>query len=749
MTDTAQAITRRGRLTSFALVLACAALLWAPDADRDALRAQGVARLLRADAERARGGEASFLAALAEARGSNVVGVGVRVDGVDVDPRHRIAEAIGTALRNFGEGSRSQGAVSGAEPSLARLEIDVRSEGDRVALEGRFVGEGEAVRLPAPEPVFLPGRAALLPPLLAIGAALIWRRTLPALFLGILAGSIAMAARDGAGFWAPLEGFWNIFAVYLWHELTNTFRFEIIGFIVALLGMVGVMSRAGGMAGLVERSKRLARGARSGQAMTWLSGLFVFFDDYANCMLVGSTLRPVTDRLRISREKLAYLVDSTAAPVAGLSLLSTWIAYQVSVFAPQLPAVGIETSAYVVFVASLPYRFYCWLTLAFVGFVALSGRDFGPMRRAEMRARRTGEVARPGSRPPISNALARMQPGDGMPAQAWRALLPIAVILLATVVGIAADGGGFDLLMRGDGAWRDAESWRRVLLDGSGAGPIFRGAVIGLAVAAASAGSNRLRGALGVAAGAAILASATGVSWVGAGVAAGLAAAILGARLWPATRRPHLRLREIAHASAVSGPTLAFASALLFEAWMIGAVCEDLGTADYLVALLADALAPRLLPVLLFVVAALVAFSTGSSWSTMAILLPNAVPLASVLGAQTDLGGATMVVIAVGAVLDGAIFGDHCSPISDTTVLSSVASGCDHLDHVRTQAPYALCVAGVALLAGHLPILLGAGWGPWTGLAIGLAGLFAVLAVLGRKTGSPSGGAACPAKELP
>jgi Na+/H+ antiporter NhaC len=273
--------------------------------------------------------------------------------------------------------------------------------------------------------------------------------------------------------------------------------------------------------------------------------------------------------------------------------------------------------------------------------------------------------------------------------------------------------------------------------------------VIGLTVAAFAAGSNRLRSLAILGAVSAVTAAVWGLAWGLAAATVGLVAMRMHGRAWTGTERPHLGLGEIARASAVSAPTLGFACVLLFEAWMIGAVCEDLGTGDYLVALLADALAPTLLPVLLFVVAALVAFATGSSWSTMAILLPNAVPLASALGAESALGAGTMVVIAVGAVLDGAVFGDHCSPISDTTVLSSVASGCDHLDHVRTQAPYALCVAGVVIVAGHLPILLGAGWGPWTGLLAGLVGLAGVLVVVGRKVDPARGDAACPPKELP
>jgi Na+/H+ antiporter NhaC len=187
-------------------------------------------------------------------------------------------------------------------------------------------------------------------------------------------------------------------------------------------------------------------------------------------------------------------------------------------------------------------------------------------------------------------------------------------------------------------------------------------------------------------------------------------------------------------AAAGSVGTLAFAVVLLFEAWMIGAVCRDLATADYLVALLSGALPAQLLPVFLFVVAGLVAFATGSSWSTMSILLPNVVALAASLGEGTALGAHGMVVVAISAVFEGSIFGDHCSPISDTTVLSSVASASDHIDHVRTQAPYAFATGAVAVVCGYLPLLTVPGWRPGWSFLVGAAALVAVIAVLGRRS---------------
>ncbi|MBW2493479.1 MAG: Na+/H+ antiporter NhaC family protein, partial [Deltaproteobacteria bacterium] len=234
------------------------------------------------------------------------------------------------------------------------------------------------------------------------------------------------------------------------------------------------------------------------------------------------------------------------------------------------------------------------------------------------------------------------------------------------------------------------------------------------------------------------LAAFVGFSSVFAAVAGAVGFAL--SRCGGATARPHLRVGEIRDAGFGGASALGFAVALLFHAWMIGAICSDLATADYLVALLSGWLPPILLPLLLFSVASAVSFATGSSWSTMSILLPNVVALAAALGEQTQLGTVGMVAISIGAVLDGAIFGDHCSPISDTTVLSSVASGSDHLDHVRTQAPYAFLTAALAATCGYLPSVLIDWWSFPFALACGAALAAALLFGFGRRLPDASPG---------
>jgi Na+/H+ antiporter NhaC len=756
-----------GALLAAALAALLVTALLVPEADRSTLVARGVGRVLARDLERSfasADAESSFFRALdtlAVGAPATTAALRVRVDGV---PRRApaIERALVAQLNRYDALHRAGRPPVRLVPDAAaadlHIDLSVSSAGGAVSLSAVLERGDRRLAPQIGETWAIPGRGALVPPLLAIGVALALGRVLIALFAGIYAGAALLAASTGSAFWAPLRGLWDVFAVYFLRELTDTFRIEIIGFIVALIAMVGVASRAGGVRGLLERMLAWARSVRSALLLTWGMGLLIFFDDYANCMLVGSTMRPLTDRLRIAREKLAYVVDSTAAPVAGISLLSTWTAFLVSVYSPQLPEVGIADSGYAIFLETLPYRFYCIFTLLFVCLVALSGRDFGPMARAETRARNLGELIRAGGRAPVSNTLARIEPIPGMPLD-WRlAAVPIAVTLLVILVRIFAEGGGFELLLREPGALLQPDQLAAVLLGGSGVAAIFGGAVSGLLCAIFLAGSRITRWAItaGLMLAAACAAPARellarGLGDAVAGYAAllllfglsaggfGVSAAALGLR----TRRPYVPWPELRRAAVGSAGTLVFAVVLLFEAWMIGAVCRDLSTADYLVALLSETLPPQLLPVLLFCVACLVAFATGSSWSTMSILVPNVVALAAGLGEESALGSRGMVVVCISAVLEGSIFGDHCSPISDTTVLSSVASSSDHIDHVRTQVPYALLTAAVAVICGYAALLVVPGWTPALALLVGAGALVAALALLGRRPPGASA-PACP-----
>lgn len=538
-----------------------------------------------------------------------------------------------------------------------------------------------------------PERMALFPPFFAIALAVLLRRPILSLFAGVWCAAWVLRYAGGTegALRAVARSLPDVATELLWPQLVDPMRLSIMGFVFAMLAMIGVMTRSGGIRGLMDLVARLASNARRTQIATWLMGLVVFFDDYANCILVGATMRPLTDRFRVSREKLSYLVDSTAAPVAGISIFSTWIAFEVSTFSAQLPAAGLAPEeGYAVFVQTLPFRFYCILTIFFAGLLALSGRDFGPMLTAERRARRTGAVVREGGRPMVSHDAAHLEPSAGVVPRARSAIVPLLVFIGLTLFEIARVG--FSAVRAQDPEFGWSALWTvrgitALLGEGDSTSALLWGSSAGLAAAA-------------------LLAFAAG-----------------------------LRL-EILRAAWATLRSMGVAVAILYLAWMIGLACDRMGTAPYLTALVGENLPPALLPAILFGMSAIVAFATGSSWSTMSILLPLVVGLSFSMGEASDLGGTLLMVMSIGAVLEGSIFGDHCSPISDTTVLSSTASAADHIDHVRTQMPYAALVMIVALSVGYIPCAF-SGAHPFLSLLGGAALLTAVVFLLGKRSEDP------------
>ena len=530
-------------------------------------------------------------------------------------------------------------------------------------------------------PWVAPSKTSLLPPLVAVLLAVSFRRTILALFAGVWIGATVLVLQGTTSAWlaAPV-GFYDVFAHFLWTKINNVDNTRTVLYVLCMLSMVGLLIRSGGIRGLMDAIARRAKDARSTQVATWFLGLTIFFDDYSNTVLVGSTMRPLTDRFRIAREKLAYLVDSTAAPVAGLSLLSTWIAFEVSTFSAQLPAAGISpTAGYEIFLATLPYRFYCILTLVFVGLVVCTGRDFGPMLKAEKRARRTGELIAPGSKPLVDERANCIEVAPDVTPRALHAIVPLLAFVFVTFFTILLRGGAF----AGTPDGFSMEWLSGVLLSGSGSIPLLVGSGTGLLLSA--------------------------LVCVRVGIA-----------------------REIPKAAWTILSSMGSAFAILYLAWLIGMVCGELGTAQYLTALIGDSLSPLLLPAILFLLSSAIAFATGSSWSTMMILLPLVVGLSYTLGETISLGGYTLMLMSIGAVLEGSIFGDHCSPISDTTVLSSMSSASNHMDHVKTQAPYALVTMGTAMAFGYLPCAI-FGISPWLGLALGILALTALVKVIGKR----------------
>ncbi len=582
-----------------------------------------------------------------------------------------IPDTLHAAVIRVGHTAFPLAADSASGNRVAR-DVVVRSTGETLALvrAGAVITE-ERVHS-------LPGWISILPPLLAILLALLFKRVVPALFLGVWVGAWAVAGLTLPAVWT---GLLDSFAVYVLEALSERDHAAIILFSLMIGGMVGVISKNGGTQGVVNAIVRWARNPVRGQVSTALLGLAIFFDDYANTLVVGNTMRPVTDRLRISREKLAYIVDSTAAPVACIAFVTTWIGYQVGLIGTAVRQIdGFDESAYYVFLNSVPYAFYPILTLAFVFMIALSRRDFGPMYRAEVRARTTGQVLGPDARVDDAAVGRELQPVPGKPQRIANAVLPVGVMIVAVLAGLYVTGEG-----------------------------------------------DTLRDIIGTSD------SYTSLMW--ASLLGVLTAIVLsvGQRI--------LTLDEAVEAWYAGLKSMLFAMIILLLAWALSSITDLLHTADYLISITGGALEPGLLPAIVFLLAAATAFATGSSWGTMGILMPLVLPLAwAVLkadGLHTQEEYYHIIYSSVSVVLAGAVWGDHCSPISDTTILSSMASGCDHIDHVRTQLPYAFSVGAVALLVGTLPTGFNAPW--WACYPVGIGLLYVGLRWFGRVVETPDG----------
>jgi Na+/H+ antiporter NhaC len=517
--------------------------------------------------------------------------------------------------------------------------------------------------------LFLPDRgnspAVLWPSVVAVGLAFVTRDIYVSLFVGAFAGAVLLRNGNFA------VAFFDLFTRHLIPALTDPWNVSVMVFTLLMGGLVEVLHRGGGMGAMAERLLRGTHAPRRAGLGIYAMGWLVFFDGLANSMLVGKSMRPVADRAGLSREKLSLIVDSTSSPIAGLALISTWVAYEMSVIRQGFdnlgnPELAATIAPYQLLVQSLPYRFYNWFCLLLVFLAIWLGRDIGPMIEAERKARR---APRTDPAVPVSGRST---------GRIWLALTPLSILIVGVFGGLFVQGGGLGQ-------------------------PLTMVTIID---------------AFGKADAALVFTCATAVACV---------VAMVGAALFPPAP------------SAVSVVTTFFEGMkhlflpllILVFAWVLNSVIREMGTASYLVSLLQETLAPGWLPALVFVLAAVVSFSTGTSWGTMAIVMPLVVPVAVRLAGMTVATGMDTVVVAtIGAVLAGAVFGDHCSPISDTTIVSAFSCDCDAVDHVRTQLPYALSAAGISIVLGYGP----AGWlvTPLLLLPLGATACWAILRFAGR-----------------
>lgn len=582
---------------------------------------------------------------------------------------------------------RAAGGATGVP--AAAFEKGVLTIGDAIVSSGGTfeisVTDG-SVRSTAPARA-IPGFLSILPPLLAIVLALWLRQVVISLYAGIWLGAVFYFDYDVIG------GVFRVIDYFIVKGLSETSHIQIIVFSMLFGGMVGVISKNGGTTGIANLITRYAKTARGGQLATLGMAFVIFFDDYANVLVRGNLMRPITDKLRVSREKLSFIVDAGAATVASIMIISTWIGYEVGLIEQGLKMIGSPEDAYSVFLQTIPFRFYPIFTLILVFLVGWMGRDFGPMLQAERRARTTGAVMREGSHPAGDPAHATGGDAGRLDAAAaadvrarwYNGLLPIITILLVGLFGLYKTG---------------TEALAAAGITDYGVGTIISKSDSYAALLWASLSGCIVAIAL----------------TVGQGI---------------------MKATEALDAWFNGVQSMLLAMLILILAWSIGSVTQELHTADYLVQVMRGSIEPHWLPVLTFLIAAIISFATGTSWGTMAIMMPLVITLGHSMSIEAGLDALNHQIIlhgVISSVLAGAVFGDHCSPISDTTILSSMASGCDHVDHVRTQLPYAVLAAVVGMLVGDIPTAYGLS--PWVSIAVGSLLLVGFLLVFGKKVDS-------------
>jgi len=537
---------------------------------------------------------------------------------------------------------------------------------------------------------------SIIPPLIAILFALLFKEVFTALILGMLSGTFVMAWYGGLHIPAALgAGTLRIVDTYLVQTLTKPDHIAIMLFSMMIGGMVHVITVNGGMKGIVNQIARFASGRRSVLLSTWLMGIVVFFDDYANTLVVGNTMRPLTDRFGISREKLSYVVDSTAAPVAAVAFITTWIGAELSYIQSAVEVINsgtgpaIAEGPYHIFFRSLPWSFYPFLTLGFVGMVIWTRRDFGPMRQAEMGSGGLRDSLDSAAQPMTDAAEEIPELSSGITPRALNALIPVIAVIAGVCAGLVVTGiqtTGWDS--------QQAFGWNLSMVIGQADSfkALLWASFAGLTIAILLSVSQRL-----------------------------------------------LSLRQATESMIKGFKTMLSAMMILVLAWSLAALTAELHTANFLANIMMQLqVAPHWLPVITFVLAALVSFSTGSSWGTMAILYPLLLPTSWQLFHDFQLSEPEAMRLfhaVVASVLAGSVLGDHCSPISDTTILSSLATGCDHIQHVRTQLPYALTVGVVTMVACIIPASFGLN--PLISLVLGFLLLFVVLRLIGKKSLAP------------
>ena len=529
------------------------------------------------------------------------------------------------------------------------------------------------------------GILTLLPPFIAIALAFFTKETVLSLFVGVFVGEFMLCVNDLNIVSTIVNAFLNLGSQVI-SCMADPWNAGIILQCLLIGGIIQLVTKMGGAKALADAFAKRANTPRKAQLLTWLLGLCVFFDDYANSLIVGPIMRPVMDKLKVSREKLAFVVDATAAPVAGIAIISTWIGLEISLIAAGFQSVGAtNVTGFGIFLQTIPYRFYNIFILAFIVISALTLYEFGPMKKAEQkaRARKDDEEINVAEAPGFDE----VKPVEGINLSVWNAIIPIGTLIVGAL--IAFYWSGYTTILGGED---------QALIAIMKSSPLsFNGIYTALSQSDAS------------------------VALFQAALLASIVAIVM------AVGEKILTIEDAISEWIGGMKTIVITGVILLLAWSLGGVIGEVGTADYLVGVLSSTIPAWIVPTLIFILGALISFATGTSYGTMSILMPLAIPL----GWAISSGDMSFTIVCTSGVLTGAIFGDHCSPISDTTILSSMGTGCNHIDHVQTQIYYAIFVACVAIFIGYIPAGFGIPW--YFTIPIGIVVLFVGLRILGEK----------------
>lgn len=529
------------------------------------------------------------------------------------------------------------------------------------------------------------GLITIIPPLLAIVLAFITKNVVVSLFLGVLSGSLILQLGSGENIFSAIVLSFLDFISRALNALADPWDAGIILQVLAIGGVINLVGKMGGAKAIAEALAKRAKTSKGAQLISWFLGILVFFDDYANSLIVGPIMRPVFDKLNISREKLSFVIDATAAPIAGLAIISTWIGLEVGLIHDAFGSINVDVDAFGVFLQTIPYRFYNILILAFIVLSAIMVREFGPMRKAEYLSYRNKS-----SKQFLDNGVEElddMAPKDGVKLSVWNAIIPIGVLILSSLAAFYYSG--YSSIMGGEDA---------TLISAINASPFS---------------FNSIKECFS--------ASDASVALFQSAIFATIVAILM------AKFKKIYTISEAIEVWVDGTKTLMITGVILILAWSLSSVIKEVGTAKFMINYLSGAIPAFLLPSIIFVLGSVISFSTGTAYGTMGILMPLAIPLAHSINPEMGY-----VVVSTSAVLTGAIFGDHCSPISDTTILSSMGAGCDHIEHVKTQMPYAIYVASCTILFGYIP----AGFGLPVFIVLPMA-IFAVgfgLRFIGKRT---------------